>query len=211
MGYGSWTGSCEAEAAAAGSSHDLNFNTTAGARAAQVRYGRCAVAAPCPRRGFRSKVPPAFLPWHRKSCSSSARSQLSGYRRPIAKSSARSAHDESLTPRARLGLVAMPRCRHSRPGGFARSVFGPWRPECGEAHESGKAPLELKRQHDHPRQAVSVMPDEITGGGRALTEGEAEHRPQKNLWGLMGAITQAKNRRSISNFKLRLSPGAEGL
>jgi len=51
------------------------------------------------------------------------------------------------------------------------------------------------------------MPDEITGGlGGSLTEEKPSKMPTKDLWGLMGAITQAKIAASNFTSSLRLSP-----
>jgi len=129
------------------------------------------------------------------------RSQLSGYsaycsiKRQIA-------HDESLTPRVLTWLVQCPLQALSawRVGSIWLAHGGEW----AERHELESFRWELKGSTIIHGKAVSVMPDEITGGWRALTEGEAEHA-HKDLWGLMGAITQAKMPLDF-NFKLRLSP-----
>jgi len=142
------------------------------------------------------EVPPAFLPGPQILLTSAA-SQHQCLQRLLLNSSARSPNDESLhPPRPRLAWC-MPRCRQLSAWRGSGPIWLAHGGEVGErAHELGKLPLEAQKAARSSRQGGEAScPMEITAL-RALTEGKAEHA-HKDLWGLMGAITQAKSR-SIS-------------
>jgi len=131
-----------------------------------------------------SKSLPAFLPWHRKSCHPSGRSQLNGYsghcsiKRQIATI-------ESLTPRVLAWLECNAPCSTL---GLARRLDSGWAMAAsGPSATSWKVSAGAQRQHDHPRPKAcerhAVI--EITGAG-GHSRREAECMPQRSLglgWG----------------------------